>query len=202
MTRPQPAGDAEAGLTLVALLVTLTILVLVSGVLFGFLDNTTALVQRAGNDVSAENDARLALRTMTQDIRAAATNPPIGFSSPDYPACPATPAPASCLGLVIKRGTAANPNCTSRVTYRLTAGSVRQARTDAGCASNLSLDRSLIANVANGATPLFAYYDRQGNLLSSGQAAASSVRVNLLVTYHGAQGPLAFSSTVALRNAR
>jgi prepilin-type N-terminal cleavage/methylation domain-containing protein len=203
MSLAPPEGDRpERGVTLVELLVTMAILLLVGGIVLGFLEQTTSLVQRTSNDVQAETDARLALRTMTQDIRAAATNPSIGFSSAAYPACPATPAPGTCLGLVIKRGTTANPNCRSTVTYWLTADGVRQTRGDTGCASNLSVDRVLIGGVANGTTPLFTYYDKQGNQLSSGQAAASSIRIELLVTYQGAQSPLTFTSTLALRNAR
>jgi Tfp pilus assembly protein PilW len=198
MSRPR---RGEHGVTLVELLVTMAIMMLVGGILLGFLEQTTSLVQRAGNDVQAENDARLALRTMTEDIRAAASGS-IGFSGPVASACPATPAPGTCLSFTITRATTANPNCKTTVTYGLLASSVQQTRTDASCASNSSVSRALIDNVANGATPLFAYYDQDGNVLSSGQAAAHAIEVDLLVTYQGGQAPLTFSSTVALRNAR
>jgi type II secretory pathway pseudopilin PulG len=187
-------------MTMMELLVVMAISLLVGAVLLGFLDNTTSVVGRATNDVHAENDARLALRTMTQDIRAARPSS-ISFTSTPG-ACPATPAAANCLSFTILRGTAANPNCQTTVTYGLLAGWVQQTRSDANCQSNTSFSRRLIGNVANGSTPLFTYYGAGGTALSSGQAAATSIKVTLVVTYLGGQQPLTFSSTLSLRNAR
>jgi prepilin-type N-terminal cleavage/methylation domain-containing protein len=202
MSAPRRGGDsAENGMTLVELLVTMAIMLVVGGILLAFLEQTTSLVQRAGNDVQAENDARLALRTMTQDIRAARPST-IGFTGPVSSACPSVPSPGTCLSFTINRGTTANPNCKTTVTYGLLVSSVQQTRSDANCASNSSLSRALIGNVANGTTSLFAYYDAQGNLLSSGQAAAHSIGITLLVSYQGGSSPLTFTSTLSLRNAR
>jgi prepilin-type N-terminal cleavage/methylation domain-containing protein len=193
----------QAGVTLVELLVVMAVSLIVAAVLLGFLENTTAVVGRATNDVHAENDARLALRTMTQDIRAARPSS-ISFTSliPTAGACPTTPTAANCLSFTIFRGTAANPNCQTTVTYGLLAGWVQQSRSDANCQSNTTLSRRLIGNVVNGATPLFTYYGAGGTALSSGQAAATSVKVTLAVTYLGGQQPLTFTSSISLRNAR
>ena len=197
-------GDRDqAGMTLVELLVVVAISLLVGAVLLGFLENTTAVVGRATADVQAENEARLALRTMTQDIRAARPSS-ISFTSliATPGACPATPTAANCLSFRIYRGTAAKPNCQTTVTYGLLSGWVQQTRSDSDCASNVTISRRLVDNVANGATPLFTYYDATGAVMTSGQAAATTVRVTLVVTYPGGQQPLSFTSTLSLRNAR
>jgi type II secretory pathway pseudopilin PulG len=202
MSHPGPArGGDEDGVTLVELLVTMAITLVVSGMILGFLQNTTTVVARTSNDVQAENDARLALRTMAADIRAAdpAT---IAFAGAPAGACPATPTTGTCLRFTVRRGTTAAPNCVSTVTYGLLSGLVRQTRSDANCTTNVSIARPLISNVANGTTALFTYYDAQGNALTSGQAAATTIKVTLVVTYTGGQAPLTLTSVLALRNAR
>jgi prepilin-type N-terminal cleavage/methylation domain-containing protein len=202
MSRLRPGSGHDdrdqAGMTLVELLVVIVVSLIVGAVLLGFLDNTTSVVGRATNDIQAENDARLALRSMTQDIRGARP----GSISSTAGACPTTPTAASCLSFRIRRGTATRPDCQTIVTYGLLAGWVQQTRSDADCASNITISRRLIGNVANGSTPLFTYYDAGGAALSSGQAAATSVKVTLVVTYPGGQQPLTFTSTLSLRNAR
>jgi prepilin-type N-terminal cleavage/methylation domain-containing protein len=203
LVAPSRRDRHQAGMTLVELLVVVAISLLVGAVLVGFLDNTTSIVGRAAADVQAENEARLALRTMTQDIRAARPSS-ISFTSliATPGACPAAPTAANCLSFRIHRGTAASPNCQTTVTYGLLAGWVQQTRSDADCASNIAISRRLIGNVANGSTPLFTYYDASGAAMTSGQAAATSVRITLVVTYPGGLQPLSFTSTLSLRNAR
>jgi type II secretory pathway pseudopilin PulG len=207
MSRPWPesgyGGAGQAGVTLIELVVVMAVTLLVSAVLLGFLDNTFSVAGRATADIQAENDARLALRTMTQDIRAARPTS-ISFTSliPTSGACPTAPSAANCLSFTIYRGTATRPDCQTTVTYGLLAGWVQQTRSDSNCATNISISRRLIGNVANGSTPLFSYYDASGAPMTSGQAAATSVTVTLAVTYPGGQQPLSFTSTLSLRNAR
>jgi prepilin-type N-terminal cleavage/methylation domain-containing protein len=202
MNHPRPAvRGGEAGVTLVELLVVMAIMLVVAGVVLGFLETTTSVVARTNNDVQAENEARLALRTMTQDIRAASPTS-IAFTSATVGACPTTPTPDTCLSFTILRGTTTNPTCRSTLTYGLLTDRVQQTRSDANCPANLSSSRPLIGNLANGSTPLFSYYDDQGNPLTSGQATAKTVKLTLVVTYTGGQAPLVLTSTLALRNAR
>lgn len=195
------AGRRQDGLTLTELVVVVAVMGLVTAILLGLLDHTTAIYKRASDDVQAENEGRLALRTMTEDIRGASPAT-IGFTSPVAGACPATPTPATCLRFTIERGTAADPSCRSTITYGLLAAWVQQTRADSDCPTSLDVSRKLITGVANGTTPLFSYYDGNGAALTSGQADASSVKVTLLVDYQGAPQPLTLSSTLSLRNAR
>jgi prepilin-type N-terminal cleavage/methylation domain-containing protein len=202
MNHARPAaGGGEDGVTLVELLVVMAISVVVAGVVLGFLQTTTSVVGRTSNDVQAENDARLALRTMTQDIRAANPNS-IAFTSPTVGACPTTSTPDTCLSFAILRGTTTAPSCRSTITYGLLTDQVQQTRSDSNCPTTVNISRALISNLSNGTTPLFSYYDAQGNQLTSGQATAKTVKITLVVSYTGAQAPLTLTSTLALRNAR
>jgi type II secretory pathway pseudopilin PulG len=201
VTRAFAAYRQQEGLTMVELTVVMAVMVLVTAILLGLLDHTTAIFRRASDDVQAENEGRLALRTMTQDIRAASPAS-IAFTGTVSGACPATPAAATCLRFTVERGTAAAPDCRSTITYGLHAGWVQQTRADSACPAPLNLSRKLITSVANGATPLFTYYGDDGAALTSGQAGASSIKVTLLVDYRGAQQPLTLVSTLSLRNAR
>jgi prepilin-type N-terminal cleavage/methylation domain-containing protein len=202
MNYPRVAtGGGEDGVTLVELLVVMAISLLVAGALVAFLETTTSLVTRTNNDVQAENDARLALRAMTQDIRAASPTS-IAFTSSAVGACPTTSTPDTCLSFTILRNTTAAPTCRSTITYGLLTDRVQQTRSDANCPTTLSISRPLISNLTNGTTPLFSYYDAQGNQLTSGQATAKTVTLTLVVTYTGGQDPLTLTSTLALRNAR
>jgi prepilin-type N-terminal cleavage/methylation domain-containing protein len=194
-------GHDEGGLTLVELLVVMTIMGLVSAILLNLLDRTTSLVATASADVQAENEGRQALRTMTQDIRAASPAS-IAFTSSTTGACPTSPTPGTCLTFTILRGTAAQPACQSTITYGLLADWVQWTRSDAACPTNLSVSRKLVSSVANGSTPLFTYHAADGAALTSGQASASSVRVTLKVSYRGGQQPITLTSTLSLRNAR
>jgi prepilin-type N-terminal cleavage/methylation domain-containing protein len=202
MTATRPGLDrGQDGFTLVELLITMALGTIVAAIAFGFLANVMSLVSRNENRVQAENNARLALRAMTQPIRAAQPDS-IGFTGPTSGACPAPPTPANCLSFTIARGTTIAPTCRTTVTFGLLADQIQETSTDADCPTTTSRSRVLIGDVANGATPLFSYYDAQGNPLSSGQAAAKTVKLTLTLTYPGAQAPLTLTSALALRNAR
>jgi prepilin-type N-terminal cleavage/methylation domain-containing protein len=194
-------GRGEDGMTLVELLVVMSVMALVSAILLNLLDDTTSLVARASADVQAENDSRLALRTMTQDIRAASPSS-IAFTGSTSGACPTSPTPATCLRFTILRSTQANPNCQSVITYGLQTDWVQRTRSDTNCASNVTVSRNLITNVANGSAPLFTYYGADGATLTSSQTAAHAIKVTLKVSYQGGQQAITLTSTLSLRNAR
>ena len=80
---------------------------------------------------------------------------------------------------------------------------IMENRTDTGCASNRTMTgKTIISGVVNGTTALFTYYDKQGNLLTSGQANAGSVGVTIMVQYQKNSPVLTLSSYASLRNAR
>ncbi|HEX6673820.1 MAG TPA: type II secretion system protein [Actinomycetes bacterium] len=205
MSRPptggRPGDHGEDGVTLVELLVVMSITVLVSAILLNMLDHTTSLVARASADVQAESEGRLALRTLTQDVRAADPSS-IAFTGTTSGACSTTPTPGTCLRFAILRGTPAYPNCQSVVTYGLLTSWVQRTRSDANCARNVTVSRQLVANVANGSTALFSYYGADGAALTSGQAAAHAIGITLKVSYQGGQQAITLTSTLTLRNAR
>ena len=191
----------ERGFTLTEVLVTLAVMSIAMAIAFSFIDQVTSISSRASNDVDTENTARLALRTMTEDIRAAspATIAFTGASS----ACPAAPTSATCLTFTVLRDTVANPSCQSAITYGLLTTAIMENRTDTGCASNRTMTgKTIISGVVNGTTALFTYYDKQGNLLTSGQANAGSVGVTIMVQYQKNSPVLTLSSYASLRNAR
>lgn len=198
----------EEGFTLVELLITLLLMTIASVIILNFMINTTAVTARTDANVQAESDVQLAMRVLSQDIRAA--NPILGSCGTGY---------ASCLRIRVPRPTAAAPNCISTIKYELAAGKVRQDRADAGCTTNRSWTARPVLEVSNAtvspALSLFSYTDRLNRVISPTQTCsadpaqppcvvqAKTVKISLAVAYKGqVGGPLRFQSSVALRNNR
>jgi MSHA biogenesis protein MshO len=191
----------ESGFTLVELTVTMAILSVVSLMAFVFINQMTNVSSRAINDVVTENNARLVLRTMTEDLRAASPST-ITFTGPAS-TCPTSSTAGTCLSFTILRNTSTYPSCQSSIIYGLLPSTIAETRTDTGCAANLTLTgKTILSGVTNGTTPLFAYYDKQGTALTTGQAAAASIGVTLIVQYQTNSPALTFSGYASLRNAR
>jgi prepilin-type N-terminal cleavage/methylation domain-containing protein len=191
----------ERGFTLIETLVTLGLMSIAMVIAFAFIDNVTSISSRASNDVIAEDNLRLALRTLTEDIRAASP-PTITFTGPAS-TCPTASTPGTCISFTIVRDTSANPSCQSVITYGLLGSALKESRTDTGCATNLTMTgKTISSSVVNGTTPLFSYYDKQGNPLTSGQESAGSVGIVLLVQYQTNSPILSLSTYASLRNAR
>lgn len=204
----------EHGFTLVELAVVVLIMGIVSVVLFDFLDSTTNVTARATSSVVKENEARLALRELTADIRAANV---ISATYPTNSACTTggsfpTGYP-SCVTFEIKRSVDSAQACPkSVVTYGLVGTSVKKTRIDyaANCTTitRSVTGRTVIDGVVNGAsTPLFRYFDGTGAQVASttstaGYIAASSIKTTLLLQYKTRSPNLLIDSTVALRNNR
>jgi len=191
----------ERGFTITELVVAVGLMSIVMVISLTFLDQATNVSSRAIKDVNTENDARLVLRTITQDLRAAQPST-IDFSGA-VSTCPSPSTPGTCIHFTIVRDTAANPGCESDITYGLIGTAIKESRQDYGCVRNITLTgKTVITNLANGTSPLFTYYDKQGNLLTSSQAAAGSVGVLLMVNYQRGAPVLSLSSYASLRNAR
>jgi Tfp pilus assembly protein PilW len=206
-----PSG--ESGLTVVELIVTTAILLLVSTVAFQFLISTNSTAVRTTKDVQGEDDARVALRQMTEDIRAA---DPIQTTYPSTSSCPSGATyPAgfgSCVSFAVIHSSVGGQNCPkSVVTYGLVGGAVKMDRVnyDSSCsATSTTTGRTVIANVVNPTgTPLFRFFDTAGNQITSTTSTspyvtAASVIVTLVVQYQSGAPNISVSSTAALRNNR
>ena len=191
----------ESGFTVIELFVTLGLMSIAMVIAFGFISQMTSVSSRAINDVNTENNARLALRSITEDIRSAKPST-ITFTGPTS-TCPASPTAGTCMSFTITRDTVAHPACQSVITYGLLSASVNETRQDSGCTTNIAFaGKTIIPNVVNGSNALFTYYDKQGNLLTSGQAGAGSVGVALMLQYQPNTPFLSLSSYASLRNAR
>ena len=198
----------ESGFTVPELAVVMLVFGLVSVMIFNFFDQSVRITNSATNNVQAERDAQLALRQMTQDIRAAK---PVGDKCAvgDYD---------TCLRFTIPRPTNANPECTTAVTYRFVTNRILQDLADAStCATSRSWTGREVVRAVNASTqPVFEYYDRVGKRITITAACTSaendpacpkearSVRVRLRVQYFGQTGgaPLDLSSFASLRNNR
>lgn len=200
---------SESGFTIAEMAVVMLIFGMVTLMIFNFLDHSTAITNRATNNVQAERDAQLALRTMTQDIRAAK---PVGdkCTAGDYD---------TCLRFNIPRPTHTHPDCTTSVTYRLASNRIVQDLADDGarCATSRSwTSREVVRALNTSGQPVFEYFDRVGKKISIAAACTSAandpacpkeartVRVRLLVDYKANPGvvSLDLSSAASLRNNR
>lgn len=201
-------GSSESGFTVPELAVVMLVFGLVSIMILNFFDQSVKITNSATENVQAERDAQLALRRMTQDIRAAK---PIGnkCATGDYD---------TCLQFKIPRPTHDKPDCTTAVTYRLASGRIVQDLKDdaATCPTSRSwTGRDVVRARNTSAQPVFEYFDRVGRPITITATCTSaendpacpkearSVRVRLLVDFFGQTGgALDLSSIASLRNNR
>jgi len=189
---------------MVEVTIVVAILSIVSFMLLGFLDHTSSIASRSGNNVRTEQNAQLALRTVSQDLR----------SATDIAACSGV-SYSQCLSFEIPRSQTSTsaPACPeSVVTYRLSGTSLLRTKTDysSACAATVSVNGvPIVSAVQNGTTtPVFTYYDASQTAIDATTQAASipsaaTVVVRVIVTYDSSTSQtLDFSSTVALRNNR
>lgn len=194
-------------MTVMELMVSMAVMTVVVAILFGILDTTSRIVTRGNGDVQTMNNVQLAMRTMTQDIRAATQ---LSFTSASASACPSSPTSSNCLSFAISHNVPTSyPNCQATVTYgvvpdtsssSLTGLKITRTIQQTNCASNISGSTTVLSNVNS--SSVFSYYDGADNLLSVGQAQAKSVQISLSALYQKGASPLTSSSFVALRNAR
>jgi prepilin-type N-terminal cleavage/methylation domain-containing protein len=214
----------ECGMSLVELLVVLAMTSIVSALVYAVLIHSTQVAARADNSTRAENNGRLALRTISQDIRAAVQ---IRTSS-STTACPTGltyPAGfASCVGFLVPHEVSASATTTtiaagaapigcpySNITYGLKAGVILEDRTDynASCvATSTTTGKKVLSGVDNtSAQALFTFYDAFGNQLGASSAVADfqkagSVSMQVYLNYQKGAPDISLMSTAALRNDR
>jgi type II secretory pathway pseudopilin PulG len=215
-------GD-ESGVSLVELVVVMMMMSIVSALAFGVLVETTRVASRADNSTRGENDGRLALRTVSEDIRAAVQ---IRASSSTTACASGLTFPAgfaTCVAFLVPHEIAANANTTtlagakpiscpfSNITYGLKAGVLREDRTDynASCAATTTTTgRVILSNVDNtSAQPLFTFYDTFGNQLAATNTLtdfqdAGSLSIQVYLNYQKGAPDISLVTTAALRNGR
>jgi prepilin-type N-terminal cleavage/methylation domain-containing protein len=200
----------ERGFSMVELLVTMTVMGVIAAAILSFMINTTALTTRASADVTTEQDAQLALRRMTQDLRGATAIAPC--SGVSY---------GSCVTFSQARPYSSTASCAaSDFRYELVGTTVQENRTNysATCVATVQMTNGpVLSNVSNGSTPLFTYYDGAGNVIDTASSpcgvtpttsctvpAATSVKVTMIATYPvgTTTSSLTFTSVAAFRNNR
>jgi prepilin-type N-terminal cleavage/methylation domain-containing protein len=214
----------ECGMSLIELMVVLMMTSIVSALVYAVLIHSTQVAARADNSTRAENNGRLALRTISEDIRAAVQI----RASTSTTACPTGltyPAGfASCVGFLVPHTVSASATTTtiaagatpiacpySNITYGLTSGVIREDRTDynASCvATTWVAGKTILSGIDNtSAQALFTFYDTFGNRLGASNAVADfqkagSVTMQVYLNYQKGAPDISLMATAALRNDR
>lgn len=204
----------ERGFTIAEMSVVVMLGSIAMFITLNFLDNTSLIVSRSTSSVRTESDARLAMRTMLQDIRAAQD---ISQTYPTSSTCPTgTNYPAgysSCLQFSVLHTTSSTSSCPySRVTYGLVNKVVKEDRVDydSNCTpKTVFTGKTILSNVTNTSSkPLFSYYDQYGNAVSTSTGTAAqfadsgTINVQVNLQFDKRASDLAIFSSAALRNNR
>jgi prepilin-type N-terminal cleavage/methylation domain-containing protein len=215
----------ERGVTLIELVIVTAMMSIVSIMVYTVLIDSTQTAARADNSTRAENNGRLALRTISEDLRSAVqirassstTACPTGLS---YPA-----GFTSCIGFLIPHEVSANATTTtiaagaapigcpySNITYGLKSGVLLEDRTnynDSCVATSVVTGRTILTGIDNSSSslPLFTFYDTFGNQLGTANTVADfqragSVSIQIALTYQKGAPDIALMTTAALRNDR
>lgn len=211
----------ERGFTVVEVTMVMLILSIVLMLALDFMDRATILTLRADAHGRAEDEMQKAMRTVTQQVRAA--KPIAGPCSSTTDVAPAgqsaLPAGyANCIQVTVKRSDTALDTCEATtyifgIVTRTSDGvrllvENRRPVTQSGttCVTGSPVGRRvLLEKIDNTATqPLFTYYASNGTLIPDANTAtvptASSVKVTLAAKYRNAAPALVLTSTAALRN--
>lgn len=217
-------AEEESGFTLVEVTLTLLILSIVMFMAFDFLDRVSFLTMRTQASAQTEQDAQLALRTVTEHLRGAS---PIGDPCTSTTDTPTVQAPGNlptnytdCVQFTVRRTTTGMDTCakTDFVFAIVGTGDTRKlienrrettgtGATAATCTTGAWRNRRILLDkVANstGVHPLFVYYDGNGQPINASNTAsvkkAASVRITLAVRFHSNAKRSVFTSSAALRN--
>lgn len=203
----------DDGFTVVELAVVMLLLSIVTAMLYGFLDGTSNATARIGLHTRAQRDAELAMRTITQDLRAA--SPIISAPCGSY---------GNCMAFEVQRAAQTGHDCEKTVIgYALASGTLLRSLTEntwtgASCAVTQTITNlPILASVVNATdaptTPLFVYYDNKGVVLDPStqattlvkkpsQGGTASIKVSFVVRYKSNAPVLTLSGVAALRNNR
>lgn len=203
----------EEGVTLVELVVAMMLLSMLSLMLFTFVNGLTTFTTRADRHVHAEQEAQLALRKVTEEIRAAS---PIV----DDAGCAA--GFQDCLRFDLPRVVNFTHDCERRrISYRLDRSTGRLLRDSADWVWDSSVSACVQTNAVVGkvmmksldfpaATDLFIYTDQAGTTITDpavipdppSVGGTAAVKVNLIVEYQKDAPDLVLASNAVLRNNR
>jgi prepilin-type N-terminal cleavage/methylation domain-containing protein len=191
--------DGDAGFTLVEQIVAVAVMGIVLVMVLGFLMQATEITARSDSNTRAEQNAILAMRTITEDIRSAKTLSQCTGLTWD-----------KCITVEILKSTVSGQTCPKRIaTYQVVSGELKQAYTDyaANCTTvTKTVNRPLISGVQN--TSLFTYYGTDGvtalNLADTTEAAkvifSPAVKTSLTVLHRKNVKTLSLSSFASRRN--
>jgi prepilin-type N-terminal cleavage/methylation domain-containing protein len=208
----------ERGFSMVEVLFVMAFMGIAASAILGFLLNTTSLTTRTSADVTAERDAQLALRRITQDLRGAAAADP-NTNTIGIAACSGV-SYATCLTFEQPRPASTTALCpAAQFRYELVGTTIQETRKDysATCVLGSATTSTILTGVSNGAAALFTYYGGDGNVIVTSAAPcasppsgtctvpkAAAVTVTIGATYQAGNTTknLTFSSVAALRNNR
>lgn len=209
----------ERGMTVVELVVVAALFGIVAVMLFNFLDSTTSITTRIDSNVRTEQDAQLAMRVLTQDLRAAQeikSCPSASWAAGTHVGWPA--GFANCIRFTVSRNVSGfdpTPGACPKSTfaYALVNGRLLVDRDDWNFnASGVCVkttrhsERPVLDQIVNTASqPLFTYLDGDGRPIDPVTNAASvptadSVRVHFVLQHRPRTPLLEFKTTVGLRN--
>lgn len=212
--RPDPRSTGEEGFSLVELLVVMLVMSIVSAIVMAAMVSYTRSTAAAEARTRALSDVRLAVETISRDLRAAN---PIDAVTPVSSYDGQVQFSIYCANAGVGQ---CGSNNLRQVRYRYDAASRTLFREIQGTTSpllgpqdtaTLALDKRLGAIVNGANQPIFQYYDREGNRFatSTGNAppattfrdCARVVRIHLVVRSEAnTDATVDLTTDVALRN--
>lgn len=211
----------ERGFTVVEITMVMLILSIVLVMALDFMDRASILTLRADAQGRAEDEVQRAMRTVTQQVRAAKPVAGACSATTDVPPAGQSALPAGyadCIQVTVPRTeTAADPCAATTYIFGIvtrTSDGVRLLvenrrpvmQSGSTCVTGSPVGRRiLLEKVANtAAQPLFTYYAGNGTVIPAANTAtvptASSIKVTIAATYRKAAPAVVLSSSAALRN--
>lgn len=202
----------ERGFSMVELLVVLILMGIIGAMTTGFLVSSATVTARAESSEQAGNGARLALRSMLEDLRAAQAVAVPTSTTACPPGATGTAVFANCLQFTVIHSSTGSSYPQNVITYGLRSdGTIREDEIfyTSSTSSTSFTGKVVLGKVTNGASaPLFTYYDHFGNPLSAASnsvgdyAIAGFIKVSINVSYQSNAPAVSVFSTAALRNNR